>query len=134
MRAYLHRHTWLTYMVLAVFLLATSGTVLSRMTCLEGGHSVLSLGATTDCCPEDEHPSDVPSFKATCCELAMVQGEGDDYLPNNSADLLFVEAFLSFHTIEVTQHEPVVAFTWLRSRPPPLAVSDRLAVISVQRV
>ncbi|HRF80190.1 MAG TPA: hypothetical protein PL070_08890 [Flavobacteriales bacterium] len=134
MRAFIHRHTWLTYLVLAVFLLATSGTVLSRMTCLEGGHSVLSLGAATDCCPEEEHTSDVPTYKATCCELAMVQGEGDDYLPNNSADLLFVEAFLSFHTIEVTQPEPVVSFTWLRSRPPPLAVSDRLAVISVQRV
>ena len=134
MRAFLHRHTWLTYLVLAVFLLATSGTVLSRMTCLERGHSILSLGAATDCCPEEEHTSDVPTYKATCCELAMVQGEGDDYLPNNSADLLFVEAFLSFRTIEVTQPEPVVAFTWLRSRPPPLSVSDRLAVISVQRV
>lgn len=134
MRALLDRHKWLTYVVVGFFLLATSGMALSRMTCLDGGHSVVSLGKATDCCPEEEAHGPSPEVKAACCELAMVQGERDNYLPNAGYDFTVSDLALERFVIEWSVPEPVFNVSWLGSRPPPLAVPDRLAVISVQRV
>lgn len=134
MRVLLDRHKWLTYVVVGFFLLATNGMALSRMTCLDGGHSVVSLGKATDCCPEEEEHGPTPEVKAACCELALVQGERDNYLPNPSYDLTVADLVLEHFVSDLQLPEPVVSISWLGSRPPPLAALDRLAVISVQRV
>lgn len=134
MRAILHRHKWLTYMVVGFFLLATSGTALSRMTCLDGGHSVVSIGKATDCCPEEEAHGPTPEVKPACCELAMVQAERDNYLPNPSYDFTVADLVLEHFVIDISAPEPVASISWLGSRPPPLAAPDRLTVLSVQRV
>lgn len=133
MRAFLHRNTWFTYLVIGLFVLATSGTALSRMTCLEGGHTVLSLGLAVDCCPEDA-PVDHPTYKASCCELAFVQGDRADYLPNTNADALVSGLMLAVLPTVIAVPEPVRRLSWLGSRPPPIDTRDRLSVIGVQRV
>ena len=134
MRAILDRHKWLTYVVVGFFLLATNGMALSRMTCLDGGHSVVSLGKATDCCPEEEAHGPTPEVKAACCELALVQGERENYLPNPGYDLAAADLVLEHSVIDLSIPEPVVNVSWLGSRPPPLSATDRLMVISVQRV
>lgn len=134
MRALLHRHKWLTYVVVGFFLLATNGVALSRMTCLDGGHSVVSLGMAADCCPEEEAHGPAPEVKAACCELAFVQGERGNYLPHPGYDLTVSTLVLEQSVVELPLPEPVVNVSWLGSRPPPLATVDRLAVISVQRI
>lgn len=134
MRAFLDRHTWITYLVVGLFLLATSGTAISRMTCLEGGHSILSLGITTGCCPEEESRSDVPEYRPACCELALVQGERDNYLPNVGF-ALFVEEIDLWHTVvDISLPLTVQGIPWLGTRPPPLSGPDRLTAFGVQRV
>lgn len=134
MRAFLDRHTWVTYLVVGLFLLATSGTALSRMTCLEGGHSVLSLGMATDCCPEGEAPGDLPTYEPYCCELATVQGDRDDYLPHEVLQLAVAEV-TSVCCVQLVMAPALVPHvSWLGTRPPPLSAPDRLAVLSVQRV
>lgn len=133
MRAFLHRNKWFTYLVIGLFLLATSGTALSRMTCLEGGHTVLSLGLAVDCCPE-EAPVGHPTFKASCCELAFVQGDRADYLPNSNADALVSGLMLAVLPTVTAVPEPVSRLSWLGSRPPPIDTRERLCVIGVQRV
>ena len=133
MRPFLDRNKWLTYLVVGIFLLATSGTAISRMTCLEGGHSVVSLGMATDCCPEAEH-GDFPTVKATCCEFDLVKGDRSEYLPNPDNDLLPTAPILDHAMVSIALPAPVRVTSWLGSRPPPLSVNDRLAAISVQRV
>lgn len=134
MRTFLDRHKWLTYMVVGFFLLATSGTALSRMTCIDGGHSVVSLGKATGCCPEEAPHGTMPEVKAACCELALVQAESENYLPNVGFDLLVDEIDLGHMVIDISLPETKGIITWLASRPPPLSTPDRLTVISVQRV
>lgn len=134
MRTFLDRNKWLTYLMVGFFLLATSGMAISRMTCLEGGHSVVSLGKATDCCPEEAPHGPAPEVKAACCELATVQGDRDHYLPNSGFDGLAVEVVLHRPVAAVASLAPARALSWLGSRPPPLSAPDRLAVISVQRV
>ncbi len=134
MRAFLDRHTWITYLVVGVFVLATSGAALSRMTCLDGGHSVLSFGLATDCCPPDEEYGDAPMFKADCCELATVQAESDNYLPHEVLQVAVAEVAVAFHLPQEVALVPAPRCGWLCSRPPPLSTAERLAVLSVQRV
>jgi hypothetical protein len=135
MRAILHRNKWLTYVVLGFFLLATSGTAISRMTCLSGGHSVVSLGKATACCPQEAAHGPTAEVRAACCELTTVQAERDNYLPDhNYYHFTVVDLVLEHFVIDRSMPEPVISVSWLGSRPPPLAATDRLAVISVQRV
>ncbi|MCC6540681.1 MAG: hypothetical protein IT225_00520 [Flavobacteriales bacterium] len=134
MRSLLQRHRWITYMVVGLFLVATNGMTISRMTCLEGGHSVLSLGVSTGCCPDEGEPSDTPTFKASCCELALVKGERDNILPNIGINHHIDTIDLWLHVTQVSPPATVRSIPWLASRPPPRSAPDRLSVISVQRV
>ncbi|MBL7950675.1 MAG: hypothetical protein JNM62_03045 [Flavobacteriales bacterium] len=134
MRQLLQRHTWVTYLVVGVFLLATSGATLSRMTCLSGGHSVVSLGAATDCCPDEGPRSAVPEVKAACCELAQVQGERDYYLPDRGYFLWVPAPAMQHAAVRVMLPVVLAEVDRSGSPPPPLSAPDRLAVLSVQRV
>jgi hypothetical protein len=75
MRRFLHRHRWVSVLAAALLLLATSVTGISRMTCLEAGHSVLSLGKAVDCCPEED-ASAAASVRSACCAFSEVLSEG----------------------------------------------------------
>lgn len=134
MRPLLTRHKWITYLVVGLFLVATNGMTISRMTCLKGGHSVVSLGVMVGCCPEEGDGSDAPAYRAICCELALVKGERDSYIPNIGTDDHIATIDLWHCVADVSLLAPVHNVTWLASRPPPLSAPDRLTVISVQRV
>lgn len=133
MQAFLHRHTWVTYLVVGLFLLASSGTALSRMTCLEGGHSTLSLGMATSCCPAEEQTA-LPTYTPYCCVLETVQGTRDNYLPHEVLQLAVADVVMLHVVPQVFTYRTPPQFNWLASRPPPLSAPDRLAVLSVQRV
>jgi hypothetical protein len=133
MRRFLHKNKWVTAMVVALFMVATSGMAISRMTCLAGGHTVFSVGLASDCCPEPEQGTE-PTITAMCCELSLTQGGRDMYLPNDGMDLLPTVLILDGAVVSLVQPAPVAVSTWLQSRPPPLPVLERLAVLSVQRV
>ena len=134
MRSLLHRHKWITYLVVGIFALATNGMAISRMTCLKGGHSEVSLGVKVGCCPDDVARTDGPAYNGVCCELALVKGEPDSYLPNIGIDDHITTIDLWHCVAEVSLPAPELVIPWLVSRPPPLSAPDRLTVISVQRV
>ncbi len=133
MRRFLHRNTWATYCVVGLFMLAISGVAVSRMTCMSGGHVVVSVGTVADCCPEAEH-DDLPMVKAQCCDLAVAQSEQQDYLPNPDVDLAPMLLALDGALMTTVPVAKVTPTTWLRSRPPPLDVPDRLSALSIRRV
>ena len=133
MRRFLQHNRWATLLVVGFFMLATSGLALSRMTCLMGGPSVLSIGAMEDCCPE-HGPSESATFTADCCDLATVQSSAQNYLPHE--DLDFAPVLLA---LDATPRLLLSVGTSLRttatdSRPPPLLGTERLVFFSVQRV
>lgn len=134
MRTYLGRNTWVVHLMVAVHLLASSGATISRMTCLEGGHSVVVLGKASDCCPDRAPQGPAPEVKAACCEMAIVHGERDHYLPQPGFELLASTTL--FHQVSAMVHVPkAVNGSWRSgSRPPPLSTPDRLVVLGVHRV
>lgn len=133
MRRFLHRNKWATTLVAALFLLATSGMSVSRMTCLHSGHSVLSIGAVADCCP-DRDKGDQATVSATCCAFSIAKSDVQDYLPNTLSIALAVPV-LPEHAWLITPVALAVTPTaWLSSRPPPLSGQDRLLENGVQRV
>lgn len=133
MRQFLQHNKWATYLVVGFFMLATSGLALTRMTCLSAGHSVLSVGVADACCAE-EALATFPTVKPVCCEVHLVQGGLEEYLPHAPLDLVFFAWAVCDVLAPVPAPQRVVPATWLGSRPPPLSVHERLAAISVQRV
>jgi hypothetical protein len=132
MRSVLQRNRWITMIMVAVFLLASSGTMLSRMTCLIGGHSELSIGLVDDCCPEEA--TDGPSISATCCATSATRSDLQDYLPN--ADLI-LQPVIAVVGQTWSIMGPVMQgsnIAWCDTRPPPISGFDRLMAFSVQRV
>ena len=128
MRRFLHRNRWFTLSVVALLMFATSGMMLSRMTCLIGGHSTLSIGLIEDCCP-DRELSDFATVAAQCCDVGQTDQLDINFVGHGSLDLiailLDVEAAPS--TL-ITSPEPVTP-AWLESRPPPEEAGDRLATL-----
>jgi hypothetical protein len=119
--------------LIGVFVLATSGTAVSRMTCLMGGHSVLSLGMIADCCPEGP-ANDGAVVKAICCDLSSVGGVEADYLAHPSLSIPLVGMACQMGSLTVHVPTAIVLPAWLDTRPPPRTVTDRLVKLSVQRV
>ena len=78
MRRFLHRHKWFTVFAVALLLVATSVSGMSRMTCLEAGHSVLSFGKGEDCCPPVENDHELPTVSPNCCAFSEVMSDGAD--------------------------------------------------------
>ncbi len=133
MRSFLHSNRWVSVLVAMLLLFATSGMAITRMTCLLGGHSVVSLGALEDCCPEDEH-SDVPTVKSECCDLSLAQMTGDPFVGNDDftiTPLLTVLQNVPFDTMAAV---PMVLPKRPKSGPPPLRAQERSAVLSIFRV
>ncbi len=119
---------------LAVLLvLATSVPVLSRMTCLEGGHSRLMVGDTGDCCPEQED-ADGATVKAQCCVTTSAQAAGDAYVPVAALVLAAADdGALPVPPLVLTVMERTAAYA-PGAGPPPLPVQQRLARLQVLRI
>jgi hypothetical protein len=133
MRGFLHRNRWATVLFTGLFLLATSGLALSRMTCLMGGPSVLSIGAMDDCCPE-HGPMEGATFTADCCELATVQNSSVNFLPHNEQDLAPALLALESAPRLLLSIGTTLAPPRADSRPPPLLGTERLVRLCVQRI
>lgn len=130
MRLFLQRHRWITVLTVALLLFATSGLSLSRMTCLMGGHSVLSIGQGDDCCPAEENGTGA-TVEATCCAFTEAALHEVQLLPTlaNGIDLLL----MALDAAPMVQAGPVpaVPVRWLESRPPPIAVMERLRTLRI---
>lgn len=133
MRAFLLKNRWATAWVACLLLFATSGTSLSRMTCLQGGHSVLSLGRADACCPE-ESGGDLPSLKADCCSLTSATLEGIHVVASSSVVLNALFLALDAAPIHLVKEYVQGPVRWLDGRPPPMDGSDRLVSLRVHRI
>lgn len=128
MRRFLHRNRWFTISVVALLMFATSGMMLSRMTCLIGGHSTLSIGLIDDCCPDTE-PGQLATIAAQCCEVGQTDQFDINFVGHGSLDLIALLLDVDAAPFAlITSPEPV-APVWLESRPPPEEAGDRLATL-----
>lgn len=121
----------LSLVAMLVLLLGTAAPALARMTCVMGGHSVLSLGQATDCGPVD-HSHNTTTVTATCCEVLQAQPQRTDFVP--SANPMVPTLFAMVMPASVFIKEaiaPVVRSDAWFSRPPPLPRSQRLATTGV---
>ncbi len=130
MRRFLQRNRWVTALVGCLLLFATSGLSLSRMTCLAGGHSVLSFGQADDCCPAEE-ASDMATVKADCCAYTQAALERVNGLqsPPLHLDVFFVEA--SIVLVQERSAQGELPARWVAGGPPPLSAPQRLAHLGV---
>lgn len=126
MRRFLQHNRWVTVLVACLLLFATSGFSLSRMTCLMGGHTVLSFGQADDCCPDSEG-SDGPVLTADCCALTQAKLDGVSMITSNTLDIdpgILVSGTWVLCAFEAPAAVPL---GWLYSRPPPMSTPERLA-------
>ena len=117
-------------MVAGLMLFAISGTTLSRMTCLAGGHSVLSFGLAGDCCPDAEAAGG-STVKATCCEFSQARSLTPAFVPHAPLDLTPVLMVLDAVPMTVAFLRTSAPCGWLQSRPPPMSSPERLASFGV---
>ena len=130
MRRFLQQHRWATVLVVGLLLFATSSMTLSRMTCLMGGHSVLSFGPADECCPEEEKPEGA-TLKAICCTFTEAQLDRTTVIPAQGMDLVDLLAEVDGAPsviLAVPVMEPV---RWWDGKPPPRTLPDRLADLQV---
>lgn len=112
-----------------LLLLATAAPALVRMSCLNGGHTVLSIGQADDCCPEEDHQGDGPQLRARCCEMELTAPVHAAFTMENGHSTLAV----------VTPPAPAVHLDFVPRpaipapgygfvpRPPPLLTGRRLS-------
>ena len=129
MRKCLENNRWAAMAVALLLLFATSGMALSRMTCLLGGHTVVSLGSAADCCPEDE-ANELPTVSGECCAMSLAQGTDDPYLGNDDAGFAPLLVVLDNAPIHLLYVAPDCIPEHRESRPPPMDAPERLAVLS----
>jgi hypothetical protein len=134
MRRILQRHRCITLGVVALLLFATSGLMLSRMTCLMSGRSVLAFGTLEDCCPDPEKPEGA-SIAPVCCVFGQAAADVEPFMPTEAmaqvavpfAEVGFVKPF------ELALTEEVGTAT-LRDRAPPPPATTRLALLATFRI
>jgi len=131
-RRFLQHNRWATALVACLFILATSGMTISRMTCLIGGHSALSIGTPADCCPDEGQ--DGPIIQPQCCVHGSVKGEQQDYIEHHAVDLApALIALYSAPRLVLSEGDAPVFFP-ADDLPPPLVTRARLAVLGTQRI
>ena len=113
-------------------MVATSGMTISRMTCLIGGHSALSIGTLADCCPDEGH--DGPIIQAQCCVHGSVKGEQQEYIVHHDVDLApALIALYAAPRLVLSEGDAPVFFP-ADDLPPPLGAPARLGVLCVHRI
>lgn len=134
MRGFLQQHRWATLLVVGLLLFATSGLMLSRMTCLMSGRSVVAFGMLEDCCPDPERSGEA-SIAPVCCVFGHAAAEVEPFMPSEAlaqvavpfAAVGFVKPFELVFTEDV-------GTTFLRDRAPPLPATARLALFATYRI
>lgn len=120
-------------LVTALLLLATSGLSLSRMTCLKGGFSVYTLGATFAECGAEEVPSE-PTVRAECCTFGQVVLDQPDLHHDRQlvVDVPVVHAQLPGSLVMplTAPGAPKV----MASRPPSRPTDERRSLLRVYRI
>lgn len=134
MRRILQRHRWATLGVVCLLLFATSGLMLSRMTCLMSGRSVVAFGTLEDCCPDPERSSEA-SIAPVCCVFGHAAVDVEPFKPSEPmAQVALPFAVVGFvKPFELALTEDVGTAT-LRGRAPPLPAPARLALFATYRI
>lgn len=134
MRRFQQRHRWATLGVVGLLLFATSGLMLSRMTCLMSGRSVVAFGSLEDCCPEPERSSEA-SIAPVCCVFGHAAADVEPFMPTEAmAQVAVPFAAVGFvKPFELALIEDVGAPS-LRDRAPPLPATVRLALFATYRI
>jgi hypothetical protein len=128
------RSLHITHWALALLLLfAAAAPTLSRMTCLEGGHSQLVLGDLNDCCPEAPAP-DGPVFKGQCCIASTAQADAAQFVQSQGTVVPDHAVLVAVLPVTVALLlEPTMLPSYERG-PPPLDASARMARLQVLRI
>jgi hypothetical protein len=134
MRQILQRHRWATLGVVGLLLFATSGLMLSRMTCVMSGRSVVALGMLEDCCPDPER-SEGASIAPVCCVFGHAAADVEPFMPSEAMAQVAVPfaavGFVKPFELALTEGHGTAI---LRDRAPPLPVNARLALFATYRI
>jgi hypothetical protein len=103
------------------------------MTCLQGGHSVLSFGMADACCPIEES-GDIPVLKAACCAFTSAELDGIHVMVTSSVELNALFLAMDAAPVHILQEVAPVPLRWLDGRPPPMDGSDRVVSLRVHRI
>lgn len=119
--------------MVGLLLFATSGLMLSRMTCLMSGRSVLAFGMLEDCCPEQERPEGA-SLAPVCCVYAQAAADvepfrGQEY--DGSVQLPYVQSGSLLSADLFVQQD--ISAAVISDRAPPL-LGQRLALLATFRI
>lgn len=133
MRRSHHRNPLAIVAMVALLLLGTSGLTISRMTCLLGGHTVVSLGLMEDCCPEEEEHA-APVVKALCCDFGTASSTIEDLLPNPHQESPSVCEGMHPMRLAFAFTDGAEPIAWLATRPPPRSVAERLSGLRSLRI
>lgn len=114
-------------------LFATSGLMLSRMTCLMSGRSVVAFGMLEDCCPDEEqHQGD--SLAPVCCVFAQAAADVESFRAQEDAGSVqvpYVQCGPVLTADLFVQQDLSVAL--ISDRAPPL-LGQRLALLATYRI
>lgn len=123
------RSTWSSALAVLVLLLGTAAPALARMTCVNSGHTVMSVGQARECCPAD-HGHRTTTVKPTCCELTQAQPQRNAFLTTHGPELPPLTAVLDRPVAvpSIIVADPGAGLAPF-SRPPPPDGIRRLAAI-----
>lgn len=117
----------------ALLILAAAAPALSRMTCLEAGHTQLVLGDLSDCCPEPEDAAGA-TVKAQCCVASTAHAAQDAFVPAHPIASVSLDDW-ALPTPAVVTALTVRCPAQVRGQgPPPLTATRRLARLQVLRI
>lgn len=80
------RRATCAWFLLVLFLLGTATPAVSRMTCLQSGHSELSVGYAEECCP-DKAPAQGATVKPVCCEVLTAKPEKHPFAAHGNVEV-----------------------------------------------
>lgn len=128
-------HRWLSAFAALLLLASSAMPALVRMSCLSGGHVVLSLGQADDCCPEEGDHHTGSTVQAACCDVESAMPQRSEF-QESAGQHTWLPVFTGHAAI--TTFLPVLVEQTdndrIRSRPPPLRVSERLSQVRSFRI
>ncbi len=120
-------------LVTALLLLATSGLSVSRMTCLKGGFSVYTLGATFAECGAEEVPSE-PAVRAECCTFGQVVLDQPDLHHDRQVVVDVPVAYAQLPGALVVPLSAPGTPKVMACGPPPRPTDERRSLLRVYRI
>ncbi|MBL0045147.1 MAG: hypothetical protein IPP33_12370 [Flavobacteriales bacterium] len=124
------------FSALAALLLLTSSAMpaVVRMTCVNGGHTVLSIGQAEDCCPDSDQQEGA-SIQAICCEFQEAAPQRAEFSAEHQVAFQLPEVLLYSSGVSDSHVADLRTPTDRGSeRPPPLYVLERLSQLCSFRI